>query len=765
MSYPKPLDSCHRKAATDMDNFQFHRPKFSCQHLLVILKTPANGAVVAKIVATLQAATNSAILILNEVEFSEEFDEESGFPGINRELRSIVNDYQIKLGIKDHGVSILGVGKTAETATIIALKMNYGMAIMLQPSFQDPNVSDLKNSIKSRMLESAVSNYENSFANITLISSPSNKYNYLNKLNSYKHIICENDKLNSIQKMELWAIPLISSYVGLQSYGLTVSQGRAIGREAATPKNAQSGECVAGVRKTTTVGNRINFTGYGILDGDKATRYGDQKIWVEFENQDYLYRSVVGAVPDPLTSIENWHERFVDYSISGFSSFGHLGLDLEMLPHGSYTMGVSVETKQALKKTETIISANCTQVWGNDNALYVYAAENSMSRLSKYPVVEDGHGQRSFSLSKHEITDGRLFIEGQFAVQGQAMPDWSSGHYMLSLQGPVTRSYPLAKLNGSDQENLFGSDRLNYSKSFYSTQNREGLLLEQDLPDGEYSLFIHFIHSEILYTQKCAFKLVIQRKTVDHIVISGSELTKHALNYSLVTSSYCDMTQMSEFNNSIVVETTENDCAFGLSELAGRSFGLFDPTSYLKYSNDENLDEGKRQIFIFDLLPSAIYLIASAGMPCKTLSQALKVEPCNVNHQTGSKQFSVETLDRYLASYASNLLPIPEQHFSKNPPILHCVQLPKEYEIDGERYFFDTRTINIINETLDKLHKIFEDKYAFISIKAYKNGMRAKRKESMGSPGSPFVYESNYYDGFSRMLSKSLKAPTYYSIR
>lgn len=747
-----------------MEKFHYFRPKLSSRHLLIILKTTCNAASTDVIERNLLAATSSAILVLDEASLLDSFDRENNFPGINRELRSIINDQKLTLNIRDENISVLGIGRSAEMAAAITLKMNFGMAIMLEPSIENNAVDGPKEGISKRIIQSTAANYEDSTSEILLISSNTTKYNYLSKLKHFRFVFSENKQINSEAKMVIWAAPLVASFITMRSYGLSETHSRTIGREPKIAEFSQAAECLAAIRSTRVVANRINIVGYGVVDGLEATRYGDQRSWIEFEKQGERFRSVVGAVPDPMASVENWYECLVDYSIGGFASFGHLGLDLEYLPVGKYTMGISVENKMITRRTNRISSADSIQAWGNDGSLYVYAAANSVSKLCKYPVTQNSHGERYFVLTKNQIMNGRLYIEGQFAVQGQPMPDWSSGQYMLTLQGPVTRSYPLAKLNSINQSTPFSSDYLDYSKAFFSTQNQNGLLLDEDLPEGEYSAFVHFILSDILYTEQCESTLLVEQEYRRHFTLTGSAVTENAVNESLIANSAYSMDPEIKSLNPEAHQVDKDSICIDLQKVLGQQPELFDPSRLLTALLDKGAEEPGNEVVLFDLLPSALFLLNSAGMTCDSLSRTLANAPCKSDHQQISDSFSIRSLEHGLNSYASNLSALPDLEFFRKSLVLHRIQLPKEFEVDGERIFFDPATINSINETLNKLHLIFERVFSLTSIDVYSNGMRAKRRSNLKEYGSPLVYESNYYQKFSRELNKVIEVKPKFSI-
>lgn len=736
---------------------RYNRPKMSCRQLTVILQNDANSAFAQRLANSLATSSHAAILVVDEKNLDGRFDESDNFPGISQGLIAAITSQQAELNLSNQEIALVGIGSTANIAAATALRFEYGLVVCLGRSLDQENVIGAWSEVRTRLLQSISRNSSNSPTRVVRIDYDEFFDMYdssLNQLQNCTDIRYVNNSISGIETLYQWAEPAMLSYISLHSYGLNGINSRTIGKEQSRNLITVPKRCVAAIRKVSVSANQIQLRGYALIEGSAANRYGQQRVRLELASPTEKYSISVGALPDTGASLDNWREKFVDYSISGFSSYGNLGLNLDALNIGTYGLSISVESEKASLSAEKIHAEHLNVSWGSGEFFYTYISSTEGITISKKLIAANSGGSRFVNVDNFHVDENKLMVSGIFAVQGLSMADWQSGNFFLTIQGPESRTYNLAKLNHVSAREVFVGDGIDYAKAYFTTPGQNGLLLENDLLSGAYDPLLHFVHeSGAHFIQPLEASLLVKRRNQFSISSNVSQATRSAIEKSFAREFVLNFEPINEPELASDALTRKSRCLFG------RDGGLLATdvvSSDVFEAHIDDLLARSTDILVVDLLDTVLSILHVAGLSCEKISNLLISSAINCECDTDKLEintdFDQSILEQEIVKFSKSFV-AGSLKSDRLRIVLNRILLTKEYENNSIRVVFDPKLINLINSTLESVEDSFISYCSPLKVSAFKNGMRSICGKKLDTSPTPIDFEPIYYSRFSHQFS------------
>lgn len=438
---------------------------------------------------------------------------------------------------------------------------------------------------------------------------------------------------------------------------------------------------------------RLTLQGNAQIIGFAAEKYGRQQVKILLNDGASSHIFSVGPVRKDSISFRKWELFQTDYSVSGFSTFGGHGLDIENLALGTFEIRVQVKNRDLTGECSPSNSTNLNRVnfihrdilstvWFDSNGMFLSRKIINSLTAFKFPknailftCSESDIVLRSelfglFGVLNSDIENIDLLFVGDRSFRAKGVSDGSGKQLTVSLDGATPLGdYRLFGVN----PNVTESSIIDFNVKFTLTATRTRVILIRSAM-GE-QLYDFFADSNR----------------------AGSLVESSLLNLNNLPSKI-DM-------------HGEAPLVVDLLDLA--LLQLLDDSDY----GNEKDDPAIPKIFSEELL--AIASEYSSGW-----------EPL------------LSDLESLVERWPGQV-------------VLHQVVIPTESESsNGVRFFFDPKFVRDLNARLSILESNFLKKFNVVRLTPWAKGIRA-RMFTQASP-SPLQMEEVYFRRFERSLLQEL---------
>lgn len=221
---------------------------------------------------------------------------------------------------------------------------------------------------------------------------------------------------------------------------------------------------------------------------------------------------LLGTVPKAENSRELYQDTYFNYRGSGVATMGLKGIDVSHLPNGAFKLELSA-SKQGFKPSWQDIVFNgkldSKAICGDTE--YSLSQRKDSIYLIKKPIIGHLNQERLFELKKWWTEKNTFHIEGEFVVQGAAMPEFHMGNYYLLARSTHTGqcySHGLGMVRSLELCKKLDDIYRNYLACYFATMHFKGIETT-DWQSGEYELFISLSLGGEIYSKKLDKRLQV----------------------------------------------------------------------------------------------------------------------------------------------------------------------------------------------------------------------------------------------------------------
>ncbi|MGK3710685.1 hypothetical protein [Arthrobacter sp. IK3] len=461
-------------------------------------------------------------------------------------VHALIEATRIELGLDKQHCTVAGFSKGGSAALYFGIKYDYGAIVSTVPqmnigsyahknwpkAFEAMTISgsDEERKLLDNILPSLIIEDDKTDRNIYLFSSPAD-IQFTTEVEPYLQLFAKYENFNFVLTdsplvrehimVTRYNVPLILSVLAMLIDGVAPRLGavkNGSGHHASSlprqslEKVRRRQETVVKLTAAPIKDGRLYAEGYGFVKGYEARRYGDIKWTVLFEGSAVRHAVRVGGTPSPELSNQYYDTEYCDYSIAGFATLGHKGINLDDLPDGLYKMKLEL-THGGVVALEDLPSTRPVEIWGESGSSVVgVLGTHEGTTLIKRPVIgAEAHGAY-FQEIDQWIRGMRYHVEGYFAVPGFETPRYADVSYYLVLKAIEedyrTHVFRLGSAHRDGVSNRFADAWGDYSKSYYATPQYEGVDISALAP-GKYQVNVSARFGRTMYSKRLASTLVV----------------------------------------------------------------------------------------------------------------------------------------------------------------------------------------------------------------------------------------------------------------
>ncbi|PQZ92222.1 hypothetical protein CQ018_11960 [Arthrobacter sp. MYb227] len=443
-------------------------------------------------------------------------------------VNALIEETRRKAQLEKNECTMLGFSKGGTGALYQALAYEYGNVIAVAPRMNFASANRQRNldvfeNITSlgtdeeverldRILPNLLEEKSSSSINIYLFSSQSD-YQYATEIEPYISTYEQYGNFNYVQLNS----PFVTDHIDVSRYSvpmvlsiLTALAERAklrFGRiESGDFARAQEGlgapsidkvalrnESIFSLDSASIANGKLYPNGVAFIKGNQALTYGSIQRWLILRSKENTKRFALGSLNDRGLSSKYFENEFCDYSKARFASMRQAGIDLAEIPDDVYEIGVALKhAGQSLTQMSVELIGQESYGISGDSIVEVKKTVTS-TILVKRPLISETIHDPLFSLVSTWSTEGRIHVEGIYAIAGQPTPEWSDIQYFLVLRKAGSKNIRFTGLLAKDHKpeinNLVSDKYADYSKSYYTTPKYLGIPL-QGIGKGSYEMFI-----------------------------------------------------------------------------------------------------------------------------------------------------------------------------------------------------------------------------------------------------------------------------------
>lgn len=657
---------------------------------LLLMTDSEDKSLAQSLASFLASATTNPIY---QVTFESARGHYGSFPGdaapARELLRSSVDEHQL------NGAIVVAQRKACSLALLIGSRIRASAVLLIEPTSRDEWVGDDLKEIEARTLVNQVKNFANEHLHVTFFirrESPGSRILFDSGASAigigvFAYGWQANLSSNDLQE---YFLPMIALTINMVNYGLRGSNVRVFD-ENLLPVVAkdESKECVAEIEMIGDINGRLAVRGNAQFRGVPANKYGRQHVKVVLVGSEEDFLFAVGPIKNESLTFRRWSVGQHDYSVSGFDTFGGLGLDISQVPPGKYDLALEVKNnknaarvfpfvKQDLEPTYFFSRSTLTLIENVDERIVVH--RNTLNSVD----VREIHDQDLLVTFDHSGIDVNL----------------ASNTFVTRLVSGVERLFLL----------LMGNKNRIVEFKFKGSTSSYSLSFNNDLPLGEYSL--------ALTTGKDFAKTLYDLKT--NIVISGEKREVLLLDTML---------------SGQLVRFLKTSCQ-STGRLAAHLLELED----LRY----RCTNGKDQLLVIDLLDFAV----SMTMDSKGEEN---IEEADGSPVKCEDPYDSRVLMDASSAQSSFRALVSMVNTSSTTFYLNRVKLPNEsVSASGARLFHDRKLVDAINSQVRNLEDQLLSYPNVKIVDAWKRGMRCV--PDIDGRFDPYSVEALYFGRLERML-------------
>lgn len=222
---------------------------------------------------------------------------------------------------------------------------------------------------------------------------------------------------------------------------------------------------------------------------------------------------LLGTVPKAENSRELYQNAYFNYRGSGVATVDLKGIDVSHLPNGAYKLELSV-SKQGFQPSwqDIVFNGNLDLKIICDDSEYSLSQRKNSIYLIKKPIIGHLNQECLFELKNRWSEKNTFHVEGEFVVQGAAMPEFHMGNYYLLARNIHTGqcySYGLGMVRSPELCKKLGDIYQNYLACYFATMHFKGIETT-DWQGGEYELFISLSFGGEIYSKKLDERLQVK---------------------------------------------------------------------------------------------------------------------------------------------------------------------------------------------------------------------------------------------------------------
>lgn len=664
--------------------------------LVVVVSDTANSQKSSELIDYLNIATSNPLM---SVEFDFDEEEFRPLPGDSTKLYSIISSNITLLDTYYREIIIVALGSCCSTAVVVGHDLNASAILLISPSSSANWKKQSEAEIESRIIPTVILN---KIQSSTQIHAFVDSRNLITRELLDIEPLAQNFNLYSyswpidISTEELieYFKPLVSASILNINYNNTAVRSRIID-ERSISAASQTGLCRyrSEIFHVANSDERFIVQGNAQIIGSAAEKYGRQHVKVVLDDGKSNHIFSVGPIRKNDISFKKWEVFQTDYSVSGFSTFGGHGLDIENLPLGTFEIRVQIKNRDLTGECSPSNSTISNEInFIHRDILSIVGFNCNRMFLSREKI----DSMNSFKFPKDEITF--TCIKSDLVLRSEL--------------------FALFKILGTDIENvdlLFIGDR---SFRVEGTSDATGKQLTASLdgatPLGDYRLF------------------GISR----HVTESG------LIDFNVKLSITGTPTKVT------LIRSAMGEQLFDYFGNLNRSRKLVE-TSLLNLNNlptQANIDDSGP--LVIDLLDLALLQLIDDSANSNQQYNPLIPEIYSEEVLAIASEYSSDwgLLHRDLESLVQRW---PGKVF------FHEIVIPSECEdSNGARFFFDSEFVRDLNTRLRNLESDFIEKNEVVRLSPWAKGVRAHMFDH--SSPSPLQMEEVYFRRFERSLLHEL---------
>lgn len=777
--------------------YEFRPAKLDRRHLLVIFISEKNEPSLTKICSEIYSSCGSHILKIKggPLGFEDIYISPSIRKDIESSILSLVQHHLDMYHLSKDLCTLSGFSLGARFSIYFGIKYNFKNLIVSCPQFSkaslqkynltEDNTKGYTISNKDLVyidecIISMLRGDDNVDKNIYLITSPSDNFYprstellipYLNRYTNFNLFFTKSSLATQSSSICTYNIPIILSILLAHGDGIQPKYGQVVNgveHHSATDVNsylqeqANEKHIVVDLENIEFKKYLLHIYGVGFIRGIKCPEYKDIKHSLILSGVEQ-FEFPLGKIINKDNGITYYDSYFCDYSAASFTTLGHHGIDLSLLPNDKYEVLIKINCMNVeLTSPPTIKSplSNC-YILKNRSAIISYVKKRTYITIDN--IKNSINDNQKFLVKDKWTNKFHIHYEGIFAIKGLKMYNWGDGQYFLSLQNESsTYTFPLGMLALDEHIGFTSGNEHLYSKASFSSYNKNGVDI-RGIPKGIFKSSIILVHSGEVFTAPTSDTI-----SWDGEKVSFMNLNKVAVIGSCVTRDNFNSKFNSEYKNRYLCEVLQHQSSIisltsSPLNLQESSLSDIDEWSRNHIIRDfrktiwEELSICKPDIIIFDLFTDARFSCLQINNSVVTLNEWKLMGTSYYKTISNNKKigFTVNE-DDFITKFKLAVIEIKKRLDITCPSskiILNVAKGAFTYLDSGEIKTFNQRYVAEINRRWELLDKIFIDVFSPLVIDAY------NKSETIGDAKHPWGlgyvhYHVKFYNDFIRILDE-----------
>ena len=445
----------------------------------------------------------------------------------------LINTTLGELSINEQQCTLVGFSKGGSAALYYALKYNFSNILTSCPQIKigsylksnwpskvehilGKNITNEKVSFFDELIPKLLNEKDISGKNIYLVTSTRDEQyseqvepflSYFIKCNNFNLINTNSSLAWQHNKITKYNIPIILSILyahgegvfprfGYISNGIPASikeENKIALNNLKNKKNA-----IAIINKIRIDSNIIYPDGVALIKGYECSSFEKIKHKLVFIDGEYIKDYPLGKIINNDLSYQFFEKTFCNYSAGQITSIAQKGIDISLLPQGTYAVKclIEVDNISILEDFAYTSSANIQSTYG-EKIISAYSRNGKL-----YVGIKDlrqfSPGD-NFEIKNKWLRNAKLHYEGIYAVKGIEINNWGDATYYILLSSEHYLTTRKIGLSHQDFLNTHFSDHYGlYNKSYFCTIGNNGVDIS-DIPNGVYNIKIILSKSGMIF--------------------------------------------------------------------------------------------------------------------------------------------------------------------------------------------------------------------------------------------------------------------------
>lgn len=776
--------------------YTFRPAKLDRRHLLVIFISEKNEPALTKICSEIYSSCGSNILTIKggPLGLEDIYTSPSIKLDIEASILSLVQHHLDRCQLPKNLCTLSGFSLGARFSIYFGIKYNFKNLIVSCPKFSKASLQkynpkklpeDDQNSYSNKdlvyiddVITSILRGDEDIDKNIYLITSPNDDFYpcstepllpYFNRYKNFNLFFTKSRLATQTHSICTYNIPIILSILLAHGEGIQPRYGQVVNGiehhdiaeiNSYLKDQAHEKNIVVDIESIEFKKDLFHIYGVGFIRGLKCPEYKDIKHSLILSGLEQ-YEFPLGKIINKDNGITYFDNYFCDYSAASFTTLGHHGIDLSLLPNDKYEILIKVSCMDVELTTHPVIKFNPTNCYIFKNRSATIAYFNKKTFLTIDNIKHSIDDNYNFSVKDKWVNKFYIHYEGVFAIKGLKVHNWGDGQYYLSLHNESsTYTFPLGMLALEDAIGFTSGNEHLYSKASFSSYQKSGVDV-RSIPKGIFKSSIILVHSGEVFTAP----------TNDTISWDGEKLSLINLNKiavvgSCVTRDNFNRNFNAEYKNRYLCEVLQHQSSIislTSSPLNIQESSLLDIDEWsrshiirdFRKTIWEDLSIHRPDFIIFDLFTDARFSCLQTNDSVVTLNEWKLMGTSYYKTISNNKKigFTVNE-DEFVAKFKLAAIEFKKRLDITCPSskiILNVAKGVFTYLEAGEMKSFNREYVAEINRRWQCLDEIFIDVFSPLIINAY------NKSETIGDAKHPWGlgyvhYHGKFYNDFIRLL-------------